>query len=163
MARQDQMEALYEFFGGTPNTYKTINGTVFPDIKTIIKGEPLQKLQQDMPLLYVIAPHTQERRQAAQVKFIDYKLRAVLLWMTTGQELAGADRGASVLDKFYSLLDEIANKIRTNKQLITTSYPNGASVRFGEDFTIEEDHEVQNNMLLCVGVITISSTEQVFA
>lgn len=161
MAREDQMEALYEFFGGTPNTYHT-SPSAFQGIATVVKGEPLDVFEWAMPLLWISAPRSKEYRQAAQKKFIDYTLMAVLVQLAPGGSTAG-DEGPVALNNFYQLLDEIANKIRTNKTLITPSYPNGASIRFGEDFTIEENHQRLENEILLVATIEILSTELVQA
>lgn len=163
MARKDQMKALYEFFGGTPNTFHTTNGTVFPDIKTIVKGEPIEKMQLQMPLLYITAPKSKETRREAQVKFITYQLMATLVYVGPGTQVQNADRGASTMDMFYGLIDDIANQIRTNKMLITPSYPDGASIKFGENFTIDEGHDAQGQMMTLVAQFQIESVEQVFA
>lgn len=150
--------------GAILSTMITQQSSVFSNINTVAMYEPMQKFQQTMPLLYLTMPRSKESRKTAagSFKFADYSLNAVLLWQTP-TTLNGADPGASALDRFYSLCDEIASYIHTNKQLITPSYPSGASVRFGEDFTIDTDHEVRNNMLVAVASINISSTEQVIA
>jgi hypothetical protein len=157
------MEALYEFFGGQPNTYHTYPSSTFPSVKGVFKGEPIEKMEQQMPMLYVTSPKSTEQRKMAQVKFITYQLDAVLLWKTPGVQTGGADRGPSVMDEFYSLIDDIADKIRTNKTLITSSYPNGASFKFGENFSVTEAHEIAGQMIFMVAHFQIESVEQVMA
>lgn len=162
MARQDQMEALYEFFGGTPNTYVTQNPSVFPNIKTLVKGEPLKRDKNEMPMIFMSAPKTKEERYSAQLKFIIYTLTPVVVWWTSSDPSKG-ERGSYAMDQFYGFLDSVAAKIRTNKQLITTSYPQGASIKFGENFTIQETHERLETDMLFVAKFDIESIEQVFA
>lgn len=165
MGRQDQMEALYEFFGGAVGTYVTSPSSVFPDIKTVSKGEPLRIDPLMMPAFYITAPKSKETREYAQKKFITYQLSAVLVWWTPGltQKDAYDDRAQSALIAFYGTLEEVAARIRTNKQLITTSYPLGASIKFGETFTIDEQHERTETELLMVARFDIESVEQVNA
>lgn len=135
--------------------------TVFPEIKTVCRGEPFEKLEVALPLLYVTVPSSKEYRQAAQKKFIDHTITAVLLWETTGRQLGA--KAESILMQYYTLLDQIGAKIRTNKILSTSSYPLGASIRFGEDFTVEEYHERLENSLIIVSTFKILSTEEVTA
>lgn len=164
MGRLDQMEALYEFFGGTPNTYHTSPAnSVFGWLQTIVKGQPFDILELQMPTLYILAPEAREHRQAAQKKFIDYQLEAYLIaFLDAGGGMQG-DRAPTAIEDFYGWMDDIANKIRTNKQLITTSYPNGASIRFGEDSSSVEEHWRQEDTLVIAAKFEIISTEQVNA
>ena len=163
MARQDQMKALYEFFGGTPELITHLHHPYSHPSRPCVQGEPIEKMQQQMPMLYVTAPKSKEVREFAQVKFITYQLDAVLIWLTPGTKAQGADRGSSIMDDFYGLVDDIANQIRTNKTLITPSYPNGAAFKFGENFTIDEAHEIKGQMLAIVAHFQIESVEQVQA
>lgn len=160
MARQDQMEALYEFFGGTPNTFSTSPSSTFSFVKTVAKGEPIQKLQLQTPLLFMTAPDSTETFLASGLKVIHYNLNAVLVWQSPGTQANGADRGSSALYEFYSYIDQITARIRTNPTLITTSYPTGASLYFGKTIKVSEQHSVENNLPIFVASFSISSEEQ---
>lgn len=161
MARQDQMEALYEFFGGGTGTYETSPSSVFSNIQTVIKGEPMTMELNTMPLIYIVAPKSREYRDYAQKKIIAYDLEAVVVQLAEGKT-SGA-QAPQILYDFYGFLDEVANKIRTNKILSTMSYPQGAAMRFGEQFTIEEHRERVQQGLFIVAKFTISSEELVAA
>lgn len=163
MARQDQMKALYEFFGGTPGTLHSTSSSVFSQLKGVFQGEPIEKMQSQMPMVYMTAPTSTETREMAQYKFITYPLAAVLLWQTPGVSAGSGDRGASILNEFYGFLDAIAAQIRENKELVTASYPLGASFKFGEKFSIRETHSIEKTTLIAVARIDIESVEQVHA
>ncbi|MFB5193071.1 hypothetical protein [Alicyclobacillus fastidiosus] len=141
--------------------YRTSPSSTFPDIKTVAMGEPFEARNNMQPILFVTSPTSQEKRQYAQEKLITYNLSAVLV-----QILPAKTRGAeaeSTLDSFYRMLDEIAAQIRTNKMLITPSYPLGASMKFGESFRIQESHQRTEVELYIVSKIDIESIEQVHA
>lgn len=150
--------------GAILGTFHTSPSSVFPWLKTVCKGEPVEMLEFQMPVLYILTPQSREYRQAAQKKFIDYTIRCVLVDILSGQ--APGDVGPVAVTTFYGYLDAIAQKIRTGsaaKALITPSYPQGASIRFGEDSTIQTDQQRQENDVVLIAQIDILSTEQVNA
>lgn len=164
MALADQYEAVYELLGGTPNTLQTsgVNNTVFPWLETLVKGELVDNLEVQMPLAYLMVQKGKEYRQAAQKKFINYNVTLVLINITPGLG-SGEDEGPAVINQFAGWIGDINNLIRTNKQLKTPSYPNGAAIRFGEDSDYEEEHQRMENDIVIGCVWTILSTEEVTA
>lgn len=167
------MQAALEFFSGAataipPDTEHVSQvgfgyGTwAFPGLATLVKGEPLDRLQYQMPVGFLLVPSSREYRPMAQHKFIDYDVELYLEGQVAGVGSAG-DMGAAAINEFYGLLDAIADRIRTNKILLTPSYPGGAAIRFGEDFTVEEAHRRDENTILLAGRFRIKSTEQVNA
>ncbi|WDL96945.1 hypothetical protein [Alicyclobacillus sp. ALC3] len=135
--------------------------SVFPWLGTVVNGEFVTAKGNQQPVLYLLSPTTKETREYAQKKFITYTLSAVLVDLIPG--VPQGDAGPYALFTFYSWLDSIADKIRTNKQLITASYPQGAAIKFGESFQIQENHQRTETEVYLVGRINIESIEQVNA
>jgi|GEM_PF-5443372 len=146
-------------------------------ITTVLRGEPFEIADEILPVLVVTVPDSTEYRSGGtskirglpQFKGIDFKIRLMV-----GALLSGAkskDQGAQLLTSFYDTLDRIGNHIRGSdlqnpsdaKILLTPNFPQGASFRFGEDFTIREVHERQENTLKIVAQIETVSTELVNA
>ena len=147
--------------GSTVAPYKTTQPTVFPFVKTLVNGEPLTVGGNEQPVLFLTSPLAVEKREYAQKKFITYTLSAILTQVIPAN--SPSDRGPVSLLQFYSWLDQIADKIRTNKQLITSSYPNGAAIKFGENSKIAETHERVENAIWIVAKLDVESVEQVNA
>lgn len=167
MARTDQMEAVYELFGGVAGTYQSpcsIQG-----ITTVVKGEPFDIPDRLMPVMTITIPKVVEYRSGgtssirgmAQKKGIDYTIRIMVGALLSGS--TSTPQGPDLLLRFYGWLDAIGAVIRENKTLVTPSYPQGASVRFGEDSTWIEPHERDENTLKVLCGIETVSTELVNA
>ncbi len=157
-------------------TYHTQPASI-TGIKTVVRGEPFDVPDAWLPVLYVTLPKSQEYRYGgtskiqgmAQKKGIDYIVRLMLGALMNGP--GTQDQGAILLNEFYDILDAIGDRLRGTdlavpndaKQLVTASFPQGASVRFGEDFTIQEMHDRAENTLKVVAQIETTSTEMVNA
>ncbi|WP_304459008.1 hypothetical protein [Alicyclobacillus sendaiensis] len=139
----------------------TSPSSVFPFVQTVVMGEPVTAEDYQQPLLFILAPRSQERRQFAQEKLITYTITAVLTSVIPGSPTG--DIGEVAINTFYAWMDQIANKIRTNKILQTPSYPQGAAIKFGENFTVEETHERVENAVWLIARFNIESVEQVHA
>lgn len=154
--------------GAPVTTWSTTAPSPISGIQTVAKGEPLRRDVSAMPYLFVTVPDSSESRNrayagAAQVKVIVYTVRATLEQWIEGQLTYGSNRGEQMLNDYYSLLDAIAAHIRTNKQLITTNYPQGAAIEWGEQFTMKERHEASETSLILRTQIDITSVEAVNA
>lgn len=162
--------------GAIVGTYET-DTTVITGLNTVMRGEPFDIADELLPVMVITVPKSREYRYGgtskirgmAQKKGIDYTIRLMVGALLSGP--GTADQGAILLDEFYDIIDRIANHIRGSdlatpndaKQLITASFPSGASVRFGEDFTVQELHNREENTLRIVAVIETLSTEMVNA
>ncbi len=179
MARADQLQACLELFSGASSpipadTYMVRQKTfmygtwALPAIQTIIRGETFDRQSVLMPAMYILAPESRERRAMTGWKFIDYTLAVYLEAQISGKSVLIAG-GAQAVVAFYQAMDQIAALIRGSttvegpKQLITPSYPQGASIRFGEQFEATEEHMRDENTLLIAARFNILSTEQVSA
>ncbi len=179
MARADQLQACLEFFSGASsvipaNVYSVRQKTfgygtwALPGVQTIIRGETFDRQSVLLPAMYLLAPESRERRAMTGWKWIDYTLAVYLEAQIPGKSLS-AYGGAQAIVEFYAILDQIAARIRGStanegpKSLITPSYPQGASIRFGEQFEVTEEHVRDENTLLIAAKFAISSTEQVSA
>ncbi|MHB1937069.1 MAG: hypothetical protein ACYCOR_10845 [Acidobacteriaceae bacterium] len=162
--------------GAIVATYKT-QPCIISGIKTVVRGEPFDVPDKDLPILYITVPKSQEYRFGgtskiqgmAQKKGIDYVVRLMLGALMNGPGVQ--DQGAILLNEFYEILDAIGVHLRGGdlavpnnaKVLVTTNFPNGAAVRFGEDFTVQEMHDRAENTLKAVTQIETTSTEMVNA
>ena len=180
--RQDQLEGLYERWGGTPNTLTTTwtpatnPNPVFPWLVTLVQGQPFDLDDSAFPAIFLLARDSKEHRQAAQKKWIDYELEALLVHQAPPMAASG-DRASALLKTFYGWLDAIGTQIRGTttdyaaKILATQAHPDGiwdpttgnASIKFGEVFTIKEEHWRLETYLVIAADIRIVSTEQVNA
>ncbi|SIS88369.1 hypothetical protein [Alicyclobacillus vulcanalis] len=156
----------------SPTTYAHTSGcsvaplstspsSVFPFVQTVVMGEPITAEDYQQPLLFILTPRSQERRQFAQEKLITYTITAVLTSVVPGTP--SGDIGEVAINTFYGWMDQIADRIRTNKILQTASYPQGAAIKFGENFTVEETHERVEDAVWLVARFNIESVEQVHA
>ncbi len=141
--------------------FRTQPSAVFPFIQTVVMGEPLNAQDNIQPVLFILAPKAKESREYAQKKFINYTLSVVLVNVFTS--LSKGDEGPIAIQTFYNWMDQISNVIRTNKTLVTPSYPTGAAFKFGENFTTTETHERIENSVWLVAKFDIESIEQVNA
>lgn len=175
--RADIIHAMLELFSGATSPIPTGTYVVtqqgfaygawaIPGIQTIAKGEMLFTPELQLPVLYLLAPRSSERRAMTGWKFVDYVLSVTLATMIPGRSAQG-EGGAVAIMTFYSILDALGAIIRgsmTNeapKTLTTPSYPApGEAVKFGEEFEIEEDHRRQENTVLIGARILIKATEQ---
>jgi hypothetical protein len=191
--RTDQLEALYERWGGTPGTDKTVFGQpatqqlgstslvsgpnpVFPWCQMIAKGVPFQWTERQVPALFLTITDVEERRQAAQKKWITYTLRCVLMTLVTAQT-ATSDRAPALLLAHWAQLDDLGRQIRglsadpAAKILTTQAAPTGlfdpavgnASIKFGEHVTVHTEWGRVENDLTILSVLDIESVEQVNA
>lgn len=173
------MQACFEFFAGATvpipaDVYQVRQKTfpygawALPTIETIVRGELLDRQSILMPVLYVLAPRSKERRAMTGWKFVDYELALYVEDLIAGNSQA-AQGGARAILEFYGMLDQIAALIRGStldegpKALVTPSYPRGAAIKFGEEFSIEEVHGRAENTIEIGARILIKSTEQVSA
>lgn len=178
--RQDQLDGLYERWGGTPNTLMTqwtpsAPNPVFAWLTTLVQGQPFDLDDSAFPALFLLAPDSKETRKAAQMKWIDYELQALLVHQAPPS--SQGDRASALITTFYGWLDAIGDQIRGTttdpgaKILTTQAHPDGlwdattgnASIKFGELFTIKEEHWRLENYLVIAADIHIVSTEQVLA
>ncbi len=147
--------------GATVAPFRTQPSAVFPFIQTVVMGEPLNAQDNIQPVLFILAPKAKEFREYAQKKFINYTLSVVLV--NVFASLSKGDEGPIAIQTFYNWMDQIASHIRTNKTLVTPSYPTGAAFKFGENFTTAETHERIENSVWLVAKFDIESIEQVNA
>ncbi len=178
--RVDQLEGLYERWGGTPDTLQTLftaasPNAVFPWCRSITQGEPLDLDEIYFPAIFLLAPKSSERRGAAQIKLIDYELGIKLVHQAPGDSAVA--RAPALLVAFYGWLDALGDNVRglittpISKILTTQAHPDGLwdattgnqSIKFGEQFTIDEQHERLETYLVVWASATITSTEQVLA
>ncbi|MHB1778026.1 MAG: hypothetical protein ACYCU7_18895 [Acidimicrobiales bacterium] len=179
MARADQLQACFELFSGATATipadvYQVRQKTfpygtwALPAVQTIVRGELFDRQSALLPAMYLLVPEARERRAMTAWKFIDYTVAVYLEAQIAGKSLSGQG-GAQAVVAFYQAMDQIAALIRGNtsnekpKSLITPSYPQGASIRFGEQSESIEEHLRDENTLLIVAKFSIQSTEQVQA
>jgi hypothetical protein len=127
------------------------------------------------PAIFLLAPKSSERRLAAQMKVIDYELGVKLVHQAPGDTAVA--RAPALLLAFYGWLDALGDNVRglistpLSKILTTQTHPDGlwdattgnASNKFGEQFTIEEQHERLETYLVVWASATITSSEQVLA
>lgn len=154
--------------GAPVTTWSTAQPTTISGIQTLAKGEPIRRDIREMPFLFFTTPESDESRNrafggAAQVKIIVYTLSMILEQWVEGNNVNGANRGEQIINDYYSVLDAIADHIRTNKQLVTTNYPSGAAIEFGERFKMREKHEASETSLILRTQIDIQSVEAVNA
>lgn len=140
--------------GATVAPFRTQPSSVFPFIQTVVMGEPLDAQDNIQPVLFILAPKAKEFREYAQKKFINYTLSVVLV--NVFASLSKGDEGPIAIQTFYNWMDQIANHIRTNKTLVTPSYPTGAAFKFGENFTTTETHERIENSVWLVAKLTLN-------
>jgi hypothetical protein len=185
--RLDQLEGLYERWGGTPDTPvsfwdpATNPNPVFPWLASLWQGQPFEIPTQALPALVLLVTDSEEFRHtggkgAAQLKIIRYTLQAQLVAVLSPAQ-RGPAQAAEMVTRFYGWLDDIGTQIRgtttdeTAKILTTQEHPDGvwdattgnASIRFGEHFSMSVPFLRQENQLLIACDILIDSEEQVFA
>lgn len=186
--RLDQLEGLYERWGGTPNTpvdYWDPSGTspnpVFPWLASLWQGQPFDIPTQNAPAIVLLAADSTEDREqggkgGAQLKIITYTLQAQLVMIMIPPD-RGPAQAAQMVTTFYGWLDAIGTQIRgtvndyTAKILTTAAHPDGiwnattanASIKFGEQFHMSVPFLRQENQLLIGCDIHITSVEQVHA
>ena len=179
MPRADILHACFELFSGAtepiPDNVYLVRQKSFqygtwaiPGVRTIVKGEVLDNLEQYLPVLFLTVPPGTERRAMTGWKFVTYTVTASLADMPPGQSKTVAG-GAQAVYAFYQTMDQVSSVIRGTvanekpKQLITPSYPSGAAIRFGEDVEFQETHRRMENTVLIDAQFLIKCTEQVSA
>lgn len=140
-------------------------------LTTVVRGELFDVLDEELPAMIITIPKVNEYRANgvsgipgfAGKKGIDYQIRMMVGALMEGD--GTNDQGALLIGQFYDMLDAIGTALRTldAKTLITTSFPAGASIRFGEDSSWAEQHERQENTLRIIAMIDSISTELVDA
>lgn len=177
MGRLDQMQACLEFFSGAtqpiPTDVYQVSQAAFPygawaipGLQTVVKGELMETLDAYLPALWLHVPRGKEKRLMAQAKQVDYRISVYLEALLPGLSATG-DGGPSAIATFYRLVDDLTALIRGSssnegpKQLITPSYPQGASMRFGEDIESEIGFTRQENTMRIYARLVVSSAEYV--
>jgi hypothetical protein len=152
----------YSHENGVPLApFKSKTSSVFPFLQSLMMGEPLNAQDNIQPILFILAPKAKEYREYAQKKLINYTMSFVLVHVFSS--LSKGDEGSIAIQTFYNWMDQISAHIRTNKTLVTASYPTGAAIKFGENFTTSETHERIENSIWLVAKYDVESIEQVNA
>lgn len=146
--RLDQLEGLYERWGGTPGTpgspatavsfwdpQGAAPNPVFPWLASLWQGQPFSIPNQALPAIVLLATDSTEDRQlggkgGAQLKIIQYTLQAQLVTIMDPPN-RGPAQAAQMITQFYGWLDAIGNQIRGGindgaaKILTTAAHPDG--------------------------------------
>lgn len=131
-----------------------------PLINSIVKGETLDFPERQMPVIFLLAPKSDESFPMTGYKFVDYDLSLYVAAILPGQS-AAPDGGANAIYTFYEFLDDLAARIRANPTLVSPSYPSGALVKWGLRFSMQEDHQRLENTVLIGAKVVIAATEMV--
>lgn len=146
--RLDQLQGLFERWGGTPGTpgsaatavsfwdpQGATPNPVFPWLASLWQGQPFEIPTQNAPAIILLAADSTEDRQqggkgGAQLKIITYTLQAQLV-MIMSPPNRGPAQAAQMITTFYGWLDDIGNQIRGTindyaaKILTTQAHPDG--------------------------------------
>jgi hypothetical protein len=154
--------------GAIVGTFVTQQPAPVPLLRTLFRGQPMDPTESMMPLVVTSLPGYHEYRSGglsrqpgmAQKKLIDHDV-----WIRVRAVLAGPapTNGAVMLEQFYALLDQMGALIRTNKTLVTPSFPQGAALRFGEEYKAPEVHRRVEQQMELQADFHIPTTELVEA
>lgn len=148
----------------------TTQPSAISGVLTVGRGDRVFWPSQMQPVLAIVIDASQEYRYGgrmraralAQFKFIDYDVK--LLLGNVGAPGDNQDGLPRLLDQFYGWLDDIGALIRSDKTLVTPSFPEpGAVVLWGEEFQVQNPYVLQEAEVQIVASITVACTEQVQA
>ena len=154
--------------GGIASGFST-SPAVIDGVQTVVRGNRVLLPTQLQPVLAVVIDGSEEYRYGgklkvqglAQMKFVDYDV--TLLLGNVGAPGNDQDGAPRLLDQFYGWLDDISARIRADKVLVTPSFPQGAVIRWGEEFQVRNPYALTQSEVKIVASITVSCTEQVQA